>query len=95
MIVIPADCDSCVVTLLNDLVTMSEELRLVKSQLQGLSASSGALEQIRHLETQAKDLRVSCPWGWGKSRCSANTAVLWYLQGSVPRTLVNTKAYKS
>ncbi|KAM6148377.1 laminin subunit alpha-3 [Erethizon dorsatum] len=51
------DCDSCVTILLNDLATMGEELHLVKSQLQGLSASSGTLEQIRHMETQAKDLR--------------------------------------
>ncbi|PNJ81056.1 LAMA3 isoform 1 [Pongo abelii] len=51
------DCDSCVMTLLNDLATMGEQLRLVKSQLQGLSASAGLLEQMRHLETQAKDLR--------------------------------------
>ncbi|XP_023576160.1 laminin subunit alpha-3 [Octodon degus] len=51
------DCDSCVMTLLNDLATMGEELHLVKSQLQGLSASPAALEQIRHMETQAKDLR--------------------------------------
>ncbi|XP_021568496.1 laminin subunit alpha-3, partial [Carlito syrichta] len=51
------DCDSCVMTLLNDLATMGEELRLVKSQLQGLSASAGTLEQMRHMETQAKDLR--------------------------------------
>ncbi|XP_010585108.1 laminin subunit alpha-3 isoform X2 [Loxodonta africana] len=51
------DCDSCVMTLLNDLATMSDELRLVKSQLQGMSASAGALEQMRQLETQTKDLR--------------------------------------
>lgn len=49
-------------TLLNDLATMDDELRLVKSQLQGLSVSAGTLEQIRHLETQTKDLRVSTPW---------------------------------
>ncbi|KAM6218699.1 laminin subunit alpha-3 [Rhynchocyon petersi] len=51
------DCDSCVMTLLNDLATMGDELRLVKSQLQGIRASEGALEQMRHLETQTKDLR--------------------------------------
>ncbi|XP_017807110.2 laminin subunit alpha-3 isoform X5 [Papio anubis] len=51
------DCDSCVMTLLNDLATMGEQLHLVKSQLQGLSASAGLLEQMRHMETQAKDLR--------------------------------------
>uniref|UniRef100_A0A8C8TSB6 Laminin subunit alpha-3 n=1 Tax=Peromyscus maniculatus bairdii TaxID=230844 RepID=A0A8C8TSB6_PERMB len=51
------DCDSCVMTLLNDLATMGEELRLVKSKLQSLSVSAGVLEQIRHVETQAKDLR--------------------------------------
>ncbi|KAM5221986.1 laminin subunit alpha-3 [Ctenodactylus gundi] len=51
------DCDSCVMTLLNDLATMGEELLLVKSHLQGLRVSAGALEQIRHMETQVKDLR--------------------------------------
>ncbi|XP_036060854.1 LOW QUALITY PROTEIN: laminin subunit alpha-3 [Onychomys torridus] len=51
------DCNSCVMTLLDDLATMGEELRLVKSKLQGLSVSTGVLEQIRHVETQAKDLR--------------------------------------
>ena len=58
----PTDCDSCVMTLLNDLATMEDELLLVKSQLQGLSASMGTLEQMRHLETQTKDLRVSTLW---------------------------------
>ena len=48
-------------TLLNDLATMDDELRLVKSQLQGLSVSTGTLEQIRRLETQTKDLRVRTP----------------------------------
>ena len=57
----PTDCDSCVMTLLNDLATMDDELRLVKSQLQGLSVSAGTLEQIRRLETQTKDLRVRTP----------------------------------
>lgn len=52
------DCDSCVMTLLNDLATMDEELRVVKSQLQGLSVSADRLQQMRHLETQTKDLRV-------------------------------------
>ncbi|XP_074208255.1 laminin subunit alpha-3 isoform X2 [Camelus bactrianus] len=51
------DCDSCVMTLLNDLATMADELRLVKSQLQGLSASPGTLEQLKHLEIQSKELR--------------------------------------
>nr|XP_025742630.1 laminin subunit alpha-3-like [Callorhinus ursinus] len=51
------DCDSCVMTLLNDLATMGDELHLVKSQLHGLSASTGSLEQMKHLETQIKDLR--------------------------------------
>lgn len=51
------DCDSCVMTLLNDLAGMSDELRLVKSQLQGLSASADTLEQMRRLEMQTEDLR--------------------------------------
>uniref|UniRef100_A0A8C2VMN0 Laminin, alpha 3 n=1 Tax=Chinchilla lanigera TaxID=34839 RepID=A0A8C2VMN0_CHILA len=62
------DCDSCVMTLLNDLASMGEELLLVKSQLQDLSASSGALEQIRYMETQAKDLRVNPPWDGGRGK---------------------------
>ncbi|XP_036761629.2 laminin subunit alpha-3 isoform X2 [Manis pentadactyla] len=51
------DCDSCVMTLLNDLTAMGEELRVVKARLQGLSGSTGALEQMKHLEAQTKDLR--------------------------------------
>ncbi|XP_016022014.2 laminin subunit alpha-3 isoform X2 [Rousettus aegyptiacus] len=51
------DCDSCVMTLLNDLATMADELRVIKSQLQDLSASAGTVEQMGHLETQTKDLR--------------------------------------
>ncbi|XP_006835184.1 PREDICTED: laminin subunit alpha-3 [Chrysochloris asiatica] len=51
------DCDSCVMTLLNDLATMGDELRLLKSQLQGMSASTDALKQMRELETHTKNLR--------------------------------------
>lgn len=51
------DCDSCVMTLLNDLATMGNELHLIKSQLQSLSSSAGTVEQMGHLETQTKDLR--------------------------------------
>lgn len=53
------DCDSCVMTLLNDLAAMGNELHLVKSQLHGLSTSTGSLEQMKHLETQIKELRVN------------------------------------
>lgn len=65
-------------TLLNDLATMGEELRLVKSKLQGLSVSAGALEQIRHMEMQAKDLRVSLPWGsrWVACECGVTCSLL-------------------
>ncbi|XP_044538899.1 laminin subunit alpha-3 [Gracilinanus agilis] len=51
------DCDSCVTTLLKDQGTMSDELRLIKSQLQSTSANAATLEQMKHLETQTKDLR--------------------------------------
>ena len=75
----PADCDSCVMTLLNDLATMGEELRLVKSKLQGLSVNAGALEQIRHMEMQAKDLRVSLRWGSRQVACeyAVTCSLLW------------------
>uniref|UniRef100_A0A5F8G2Z2 Laminin subunit alpha-3 n=1 Tax=Monodelphis domestica TaxID=13616 RepID=A0A5F8G2Z2_MONDO len=51
------DCDSCVTTLLKDLGAMNDELRLIKSQLQSTSANAATLEQMKHLETQTKDLR--------------------------------------
>ncbi|KAK2509506.1 hypothetical protein MC885_005672 [Smutsia gigantea] len=51
------DCDSCVMTLLNDLTAMGEELRVVKARLQGMSSSTGAAEQMKHLEAQTRDLR--------------------------------------
>lgn len=54
----PPACDSCVMTLLKDLSTIGDELQLIKSQLQNVHASSHTLEQMRHLETRIKDLKV-------------------------------------
>ncbi|XP_071660282.1 laminin subunit alpha-3 isoform X2 [Patagioenas fasciata] len=51
-------CDSCVITLLKDLRTIGDELLLIKSQLQNVHASTHTLEQMRHLETRIKDLKV-------------------------------------
>ncbi|NWX20634.1 LAMA3 protein, partial [Aegotheles bennettii] len=51
-------CDSCVITLLKDLSTTGDELQLIKSQLQNVHASTHKLEQMRHLETRIKDLKV-------------------------------------
>ncbi|XP_009072322.1 PREDICTED: laminin subunit alpha-3, partial [Acanthisitta chloris] len=51
-------CDSCVITLLNDLSTIGDELQLIKSQLQNVHASTHTLEQMRRLETRIKDLKV-------------------------------------
>ncbi|XP_009989305.1 PREDICTED: laminin subunit alpha-3, partial [Tauraco erythrolophus] len=51
-------CDSCVITLLKDLSTISDELQLIKSQLQNVHASTHTLEQMRRLETNIKDLKV-------------------------------------
>ncbi|KFO11861.1 Laminin subunit alpha-3, partial [Balearica regulorum gibbericeps] len=51
-------CDSCVITLLKDLSTIGDELQLIKSQLQNVHASTHTLEQLRHLETRIKDLKV-------------------------------------
>ncbi|KAM6103707.1 LOW QUALITY PROTEIN: laminin subunit alpha-3 [Theristicus caerulescens] len=51
-------CDSCVITLLKDLSTIGDELQLIKSQLQNVHASTHTLEQMRHLETRIKDLKV-------------------------------------
>ncbi|XP_008941260.1 PREDICTED: laminin subunit alpha-3, partial [Merops nubicus] len=51
-------CDSCVLTLLEDLRTMGDELRLIKSQLQNVHTSTHTLEQLRQLETRIKDLKV-------------------------------------
>lgn len=78
-----ADCDSCVTTLLNDLAAKSEELRLVKSQLQGLHVGVGALEQMRHLETQTKELRVNVLWNpeWGTGGREGEMLREWVGQG--------------
>uniref|UniRef100_A0A670IF73 Laminin subunit alpha 3 n=1 Tax=Podarcis muralis TaxID=64176 RepID=A0A670IF73_PODMU len=43
-------CDSCVITLLKDLSTMGDELRLIKSQMQNVNASAHTLGQMKHLE---------------------------------------------
>uniref|UniRef100_A0A8D0L0C7 Laminin subunit alpha 3 n=1 Tax=Strix occidentalis caurina TaxID=311401 RepID=A0A8D0L0C7_STROC len=51
-------CDSCVITLLKDLSTIGDELQLIKSQLQNVHANTHTLEQMRHLETRIKDLKV-------------------------------------
>ncbi|XP_054841846.1 laminin subunit alpha-3 [Eublepharis macularius] len=51
-------CDSCVITLLKDLSTMSDELHLIKSQMQNLNANAHALEQMKNLENRAKDLKT-------------------------------------
>ncbi|EMP38380.1 Laminin subunit alpha-3 [Chelonia mydas] len=51
-------CDSCVITLLKDLSEMSDELQLIKSQLQNVNASTHTLEQMRHLETRTKELKI-------------------------------------
>lgn len=83
LIVAPTDCDSCVMTLLNDLANMGNELHLVKSQLHGLSASTSSLEQMKHLETQIKDLRVSTP-------CTQHNArpriALWWIDAACMST---------
>lgn len=58
LLVLPPACDSCVITLLEDLRTIGDELLLIKSQLQNVHASTHTLEQMRHLETRIKDLKV-------------------------------------
>lgn len=51
-------CDSCVITLLNDLSTMGDELHLIKSQMQSVSTGAHALRQMKHLEDRAKQLKI-------------------------------------
>lgn len=80
-------------TLLNDLASMGEELRLVKSKLQGLSVSTGALDQIRHMETQAKDLRVSLPWGSRPSLSEGGCALI-STGPSVLRSSMDSQTYR-
>lgn len=58
LLMLPTACDSCVITLLKDLRTIGDELLLIKSQLQNVHASTHTLEQMRHLETRIKDLKV-------------------------------------
>uniref|UniRef100_A0A8C0I9R9 Laminin subunit alpha 3 n=1 Tax=Bubo bubo TaxID=30461 RepID=A0A8C0I9R9_BUBBB len=58
LLMLPPACDSCVITLLKDLSTIGDELQLIKSQLQNVHANTHTLEQMRHLETRIKDLKV-------------------------------------
>ncbi|XP_053252360.1 laminin subunit alpha-3 [Podarcis raffonei] len=51
-------CDSCVITLLKDLSTMGDELRLIKSQMQNVNASAHTLGQMKHLEDRIKELKI-------------------------------------
>lgn len=50
-------CDSCVNTLLMELMTISDELNLIKARLQSINATSRALEQIRALEARIREVK--------------------------------------
>ncbi|KAG8571015.1 hypothetical protein GDO81_011505 [Engystomops pustulosus] len=50
-------CDSCVDTLLVDIMTISDELNLIKARLQSINATSRALEQIRALEARIREVK--------------------------------------
>ncbi|XP_056377714.1 laminin subunit alpha-3 isoform X2 [Hyla sarda] len=50
-------CDSCVDTLLMDLMTINDELNLIKARLQSINATSRALEQIRALEARIREVK--------------------------------------
>ncbi|XP_075069530.1 laminin subunit alpha-3 isoform X2 [Mixophyes fleayi] len=50
-------CDSCVNTLVMDLMTMSDELNLIKARLQSVNATSKALEQLRALEARIREVK--------------------------------------
>ncbi|XP_075126694.1 laminin subunit alpha-3 isoform X1 [Leptodactylus fuscus] len=50
-------CDSCVDTLLMDVMTISDELNLIKARLQSINATSRALEQIRALEARIREVK--------------------------------------
>lgn len=75
-------CDSCVITLLNDLSTMGDELQLIKSQLQNVHASAHTLEQMRDLETRIKDLKV------GTQKQKSGFQIKWI--GNEPRNVCHS-----
>ncbi|XP_048364494.1 laminin subunit alpha-3 [Sphaerodactylus townsendi] len=51
-------CDSCVITLLEDLSPMADELHQIKSQIQSLSTNTQALGQMKNLQNRANDLKT-------------------------------------
>ncbi|XP_069587314.1 laminin subunit alpha-3 [Ranitomeya imitator] len=50
-------CDTCVDTLLIDLMTINDQLNLIKARLQSINATSRALEQIRALEARIREVK--------------------------------------
>ncbi|XP_063779672.1 laminin subunit alpha-3 isoform X2 [Pseudophryne corroboree] len=51
-------CDSCVNILLMDLMTMVDELNLIKARLQSVNATSRALEQLKALEARIREVKL-------------------------------------
>ncbi|XP_026555076.1 laminin subunit alpha-3 isoform X1 [Pseudonaja textilis] len=49
-------CESCVITLLEDLSTMGSELRVIEFQIQSINTSAQLLGQMKHLEVRSKQL---------------------------------------
>ncbi|XP_060537980.1 laminin subunit alpha-3 [Pantherophis guttatus] len=49
-------CESCVITLLEDLSTMGSELRVIEFQMQSINTSAQLLGQMKHLEVRSKQL---------------------------------------
>lgn len=52
-------CDSCVDALMMDLMTVQDELNLIKARLQSFNTSSRSLKQIRDLEARIQEVKVS------------------------------------
>lgn len=60
-------CESCVITLLEDLSTMGSELRVIEFQMQSINTSAQLLGQMKYLEVRSKQLEVTppgFPWVW-------------------------------
>lgn len=51
-------CDSCVDALMMDLMTVQDELNLIKARLQSFNTSSRSLKQIRDLEARIQEVKL-------------------------------------
>ncbi|KAG9478961.1 hypothetical protein GDO78_012566 [Eleutherodactylus coqui] len=97
-------CDSCADILLMDLRTISNELNLIKAELQSINVNSQALEKIRALEARIREVKQECD-NYNRKHASQqlkvdsmNTetnALKLQIAGLLKKAEMNSKKYES